>query len=129
MKNPAHSNEMLRIVLDLAMVHQSVLELTFRRPVPERPDAVRFSSRSCLLRTRDGTVTNERVITAVDRVAPHNRRATRTTVLGACKMLLMRMVDSPDVSRLTLVLPILLFRGILTETAVTGSAHSPVLCT
>jgi len=79
MKSPAHSNEMLRIVLDLAMVHQSVLELTFRRPVPERPDDVRCSSRSCLLRTRDVMVTNESVITAVDRVAPHNRRATRTT--------------------------------------------------
>ena len=79
MKNPAHSNEMLRIVLDLAMVHQSVLNLTFRRPVPERPEAVRCISHCCSLLIRDVVMTNEGIITAVDRITPDNRRVTRTT--------------------------------------------------
>ena len=79
MKNPTHSNEMLRIVLDLAMVHQSVFDLTFRRPVPERPDAVRCISHRCSLLICDMLMANECIITAVDRITPHNRRDTRTT--------------------------------------------------
>jgi len=70
---------MLRIVLDLAMVHQSVFDLTFRRPVPERPDAVRCIPHCCSLLIWDAVMTNEGIITAVDRITPHNRRDTRTT--------------------------------------------------
>ena len=78
MKNPTHSNEMLRIVLDLAMVHQSVLDLTFHRPVPERSDAVRYISHRWSLLTRDMVMTNEGTMTAVDRITPANYHVTRT---------------------------------------------------
>jgi hypothetical protein len=70
---------MLRIVLDLAMVHQSVLDLTFRRPVPERPDAVRCIYHYCSLLIFDVVMTNEGINTALDRITPHIRRGTRTT--------------------------------------------------
>jgi hypothetical protein len=66
MKNPTLSNEMLRIVLDLAMVHQSVLELTFRRPAPERPNAVRCVSILVHCAPVNGATADQRTITAVD---------------------------------------------------------------
>ena len=78
MKNPTHSNEMLRIVLDLAMVHQSVLDLTFRRPVPEKPDAVRCIYHCRPLLICDVVMTNEDINAVMDRITPHNRRDTRT---------------------------------------------------
>ena len=138
MKNPTHCNEMLRIVLDLAMVYQSVLELTFRRPMPGRPDAVRRISRSRSLRIYNEAVPNESVfqpwvesplITAVilEQLDSQDEKTQTTAVLGACKMLLLRMVDSSDVSGLS--------RSAVGrdesdfEIAVARSAHSAVLCT
>ena len=111
MKNLAHSNGMLRIVLNLAIVHWSVLDLTFRRPVPDRPEAVRFISHCCSLLIRDVVMTDEGIITAVDRITPitavlldsQDEKTQTTAVLGACKMPLMRMIDSADVSGSTCV--------------------------
>jgi hypothetical protein len=60
MEHP-HSNEIVSIVLDLAMIHQSILELTFRRPMPDTPDAVRRISRSRSLRICNGAIPNESV--------------------------------------------------------------------
>ena len=45
-----------------------------------------------------------------------DEKTQTTAVLGACKMLLMRMIDSADVSALTCVLP---FGGYQTEFGVT----------
>jgi len=102
-----HSNEMLKIVLDPAMVHQSILVLRFRRPVPERQDAARCIYHSCSLLVC-GAIMMTRLITAVilERLDSQDEKTQTIAVLGACKMLLLHMIDSADASAVAFVLPL-----------------------
>lgn len=63
----------------------------------------------------------------LEQLDSQDEKTQTTAVLGACKMLLMRMVDSSDVSQPTFILP-LGGVSIEFETTVAGSAHSAVLC-
>lgn len=61
----------------------------------------------------------------LEQLDSQDEKTQTTAVLGACKMLLMQMVDSSDVSRLTFILPLGSINWVWTT--VTGSAHSAVL--